>query len=373
MANIQTILRGVEPVKSFETYFDLLRAETPETLREVFRLRYRVYCLERRFENPADHPNGQETDQFDRRSLHSLLVYQRTGAMTGTVRLVLPELGGAADHIPHSPGTVRLIMPIDGADPALPIQQVCSELAVWPQDLLPAATTAEISRFAVSKDFRRRIGESQFAFADTHVSERRAEIAGGVSQTAWASRTQDGMDEWLELEYAKEVELAAVIIHETYNPGAVYKITAYSKTKMEAELWKGKDPTDTGAARGVSEIKIKQRFKTKRIRIHINSTKVKGWNEIDAVGIKDSKGNVQWAIHARASSSYASNDQPDNGLQIANRKPDKAAKLKAEIEKMRQLEAVFLQQVRALEAQLKAIQQQRIVREKELKALEAKQ
>lgn len=182
MANTQTILRGAEPVKSFETYFDLLRAETPETLREVFRLRYRIYCLERRFENPADHPNGQETDRFDRRSLHSLLVYQRTGAMTGTVRLVLPEPGGAADHIPRSPGTVRLIMPIDGADPALPIQEVCSDLAAWPQDLLPAATTGEISRFAVSKDFRKRIGESQLAIADAHVSERRAEMAGGASQ-----------------------------------------------------------------------------------------------------------------------------------------------------------------------------------------------
>ncbi len=182
MANTQTISAGVEPVNSFESYFNLLRAETPETLREVFRLRYRVYCLERRFENPADHPNGQETDQFDRRSLHSLLVYQRTGAMTGTVRLVLPELGGVADHIPHSPGTVRLIMPIDGADPTLPIQEVCSELAVWPQDLMPAAATAEISRFAVSKDFRRRIGESQLAIADTHVSRRRAEMAGGPSQ-----------------------------------------------------------------------------------------------------------------------------------------------------------------------------------------------
>ncbi|MCH7729196.1 MAG: hypothetical protein IH991_22350 [Planctomycetes bacterium] len=192
----------------------------------------------------------------------------------------------------------------------------------------------------------------------------------GDCQTAWASRTQDGMDEWLELEYAKEVELAAVIIHETYNPGAVYRITAYSKTKMEAELWKGKDPTDTGAARGVSEIKIKQRFKTKRIRIHINSTKVKGWNEIDAVGIKDTKGNVQWAIHARASSSYASNDQPDNGLQQPARA--KSALLKAEIEKMRQLEGLFLQQLRALEAQLKAMQQQRILRERELEALEAK-
>ena len=125
-----------------------------------------------------------------------------------------------------------------------------------------------------------------------------------LSTTAWASATQDGQDEWLELEYAEAVEPVAIIVHETYNPGALYKVTAYTETGMEGELWEGKDPTPVGAGRGISQVKVRPRFKTKRIRIHLKSTKVPGWNEIDAVGIKDTKGKIHWAVKAKASSTY---------------------------------------------------------------------
>lgn len=127
----------------------------------------------------------------------------------------------------------------------------------------------------------------------------------GDIQTAWASRSADGQDEWLELEYAEAVEPAAVVIHETYNPGAVYKVTAYTKTGMEALLWEGRDPTDRTAARGVSTVVAGVKLKTKRIRIYLKSKEVPGWNEIDAVGLKDAKGNIQWAKKAKASSTYA--------------------------------------------------------------------
>lgn len=127
----------------------------------------------------------------------------------------------------------------------------------------------------------------------------------GDIQTAWASATPDGKDEWLELEYAEAVVPVAIIVHETFNPGAVYKVTAYSKSGMEAQLWVGKDPTPTTAPRGISEIKTEVVFETKRVRIYLKSTEVAGWNEIDAVGIKAADGKVFWATKARASSTFA--------------------------------------------------------------------
>src|SRR5262249_20892308 len=44
---------------------------------------------------------------------------------------------------------------------------------------------------------------------------------------------------------------------------------------------------------------------TNRIKVYIESTKVPGWNEIDAVGLVDAKGKTFWAICAEASSTYA--------------------------------------------------------------------
>ena len=127
----------------------------------------------------------------------------------------------------------------------------------------------------------------------------------GDIQTAWASATQDGQDEWLELDFEKEVLPVEVVVHETYNPGALVRVTAYTKSGMAAELWAGKDPTPTTAARGISRVKVDPGFKLKRIRIHLNSKAVSGWNEIDAVGLKDKAGKTHWAIASKASSTYS--------------------------------------------------------------------
>jgi hypothetical protein len=55
----------------------------------------------------------------------------------------------------------------------------------------------------------------------------------------------------------------------------------------------------------VSTIRIKTSYKVSRLRIYLDSPRVEGWNEIDAVGLMDQKEKVHWAVKAKASSSYA--------------------------------------------------------------------
>ncbi len=127
----------------------------------------------------------------------------------------------------------------------------------------------------------------------------------GDLQTAWASRTPDGQDEWLLLEYTEPVVPREVHVHETYNPGALYRVTVFRLDGTEVEVWKGKDPTPVGSARGVSKIPVKVNFKTNRVKIYLASKDVPGWNEIDAVGVVDAAGKTHWAKSAHASSTYA--------------------------------------------------------------------
>lgn len=127
----------------------------------------------------------------------------------------------------------------------------------------------------------------------------------GDIQTAWASRTQDGQEEWLELSYEKEVVPVQVEIHETFNPGAVFKVSIFSSIGEEHTVWEGDDPTAVGMARGISKIDLDTKLVVNRIRIYLASEKVDGWNEIDAVGLKDKNGKTQWAKAATASSSFA--------------------------------------------------------------------
>jgi hypothetical protein len=128
---------------------------------------------------------------------------------------------------------------------------------------------------------------------------------------AWASASTDAQREWLELEFDQAYSVKAVEIHETYCPGAIDKITAYDRQAHESVAWQGTDPTPTTAPAGVSTIPISIDFPTRRIRIHLNSPAVSGWNEIDAVALVDDKGAKHWAIRAKASSFFG--DQRTTG------------------------------------------------------------
>jgi N-acyl amino acid synthase of PEP-CTERM/exosortase system len=133
----------------YARWFDVVPADTPERLDEAYKLRYQVYCVENQFEPPDSAQHGRETDDFDRHSVHSLLIHRPTGMVAGTVRLILPVDGRGID--------------------ALPISACCTEPSLRDPARFPPARTAEISRFAVSKAFRRRITDA--TYPDMHVMD----------------------------------------------------------------------------------------------------------------------------------------------------------------------------------------------------------
>lgn len=143
---------GARLVEIYRRWFDVVPA-TDEAMRaEAFRLRYQVYCVENPFEDPAENPGGLETDAYDAHSVHSLLIHRPSATVAGCVRLVLPR---------PAVGTVRLVLP-EGGWGALPIHHVCDHPLLRDPEALPPATTAEISRFAISKAFRRRREDGLF-------------------------------------------------------------------------------------------------------------------------------------------------------------------------------------------------------------------
>lgn len=140
--------------------------------------------------------------------------------------------------------------------------------------------------------------------------------AGDIS-TAWASASQDEQMEWLELEYEAAISPTQIVVHETYNPGAVVRIVTYTETGMMYELWAGKDPVEVKDGWGIAKIPVEPVMPVKKIRLYLDSENVAGWNEIDAVGIKDGDDEVHWAVKATASSTYA--DVGGGGIVIERR------------------------------------------------------
>lgn len=126
----------------------------------------------------------------------------------------------------------------------------------------------------------------------------------GDYSTAWASASADGQDEWIIAEFEEEVSPAELRIHETYNPGAVHKVSVFTPLGNEVTVWRGTDPTPQGSGGGVSKIPLETIWQTNKVKVYLASKRVSGWNEIDAIGLVDQSGEVQWTRHAKASSSY---------------------------------------------------------------------
>jgi len=134
----------------------------------------------------------------------------------------------------------------------------------------------------------------------------------GDIRTAWASATPDGSPEWLIVTFAAPVEIREVLVHETYYPGALTAIAIVADDGSEERVWEGVDPTPRDVGAGVSRITLSPPRRARRIKLFLDSPAVKGWNEIDAVGVVDGEGVTHWAVEARASSSYANRDSGTN-------------------------------------------------------------
>ncbi|MDQ3335778.1 MAG: hypothetical protein M4D80_11470 [Myxococcota bacterium] len=109
----------------------------------------------------------------------------------------------------------------------------------------------------------------------------------GDIQQAWASRTADEQDEWIELGYEVPRTVSAVEIYETYNPGAIDNVELITTSGRRIQL---RAPTlpDHDEVTEVHKSVLQTPCTTEPIaavRINIGSVGTKGWNEIDAVGL----------------------------------------------------------------------------------------
>jgi len=128
----------------FNAHFYTATANTPAQIREAQRVRYQVYCIENSLEQP--NPDEIETDRFDSHAVHSLLVYRAAAKALGTVRLILP-LPGETEQ-------------------SFPMQTVLGAAAAREFRKLPLHSAAEVSRFSISRQFRRTAEEADNVSAE---------------------------------------------------------------------------------------------------------------------------------------------------------------------------------------------------------------
>ncbi len=136
-------------IEDFTRYFKIELVITDQQKKEVYGIRYRVYCEEFKYEATDVFPDKLETDEFDKQSQHILIIHKSTGRSAGCVRLVPVNEEAEGGQ--------------------LPFEKFCKQSLdqeLIDSFLLQRNTKCEISRLAVDGAFRRRPGEKATRFGE---------------------------------------------------------------------------------------------------------------------------------------------------------------------------------------------------------------
>jgi N-acyl amino acid synthase of PEP-CTERM/exosortase system len=123
----------------FNEYFEMVPANSEELKKEVYKLRYQVYCVENEFLDSTHYQEAMESDEFDSHSCHYLIYHRKLNVYMATTRLILPDKNNPDKLFP-----IEIHSKIDKTDALTNVSR---------------HSLAEASRFCISKEFRRRKNE----------------------------------------------------------------------------------------------------------------------------------------------------------------------------------------------------------------------
>jgi N-acyl amino acid synthase of PEP-CTERM/exosortase system len=125
--------------QGFKKYFDITPAVADSLQEEAYGVRHKVYCEELSFEPVRE--DHRERDEYDERAVHVLVKSVKFDRYAGCARIVRVDPGAPLSR--------------------LPVEKTCEhtiERGIVDPARLPRERIGEISRLAVTSDFRRRKG-----------------------------------------------------------------------------------------------------------------------------------------------------------------------------------------------------------------------
>lgn len=140
---------------------------------------------------------------------------------------------------------------------------------------------------------------SEYADTKTTKEYRAVQVLGkpnklpqiGYSACAWQPLTQDNslQEEYVIVSFDTLMPIRQIAIAENFGQGCITRIDAFDERFQIKPIWSN-NASPSGETGKMLNIILNQvtSFKVKSIRVSLNTAKVKGWNQIDAIGISQS-------------------------------------------------------------------------------------
>ena len=244
--------------------------------------------------------------------LLSILLW-RQFSLEGDIAALRAELSAAPrvseKPIATAPASAPIFSPPDTANVEDKLVNLESRIDVLES---VASDTAKIVNKALDEKDARERAIPKRSWSAAQATGAPDTATAGDQTSAWAPAAQDGGEEWLELNYAEVVEVAQVLVRETYNPGAISKVSVILENGTEIPIWQGAQEAVPGPIDRI--FPARGGMIARGAKIYLDTKRVPGWNEIDAVALTDRGGARHWAESASASSSYGGSSLRDTSL-----------------------------------------------------------
>ncbi|MBN2669496.1 MAG: OmpA family protein [Bacteroidales bacterium] len=125
---------------------------------------------------------------------------------------------------------------------------------------------------------------------------------GGDAKTAWCVKEKKGIeaegDAFIIVGYSKPQIIQQVVVAENYNPGAIKTISIISDDGTEETIYQS-TPQAIGKPSRILSVFLNQpsAFYVSQVKVVLEPNAVDGQNQIDAIGISDSKDSVKVYIN----------------------------------------------------------------------------
>lgn len=161
--------------------------------------------------------------------------------------------------------------------PALGAGLLAAPRTAQAQTVLWASKVEEVSS-------QKAKGKEPFA-PEKVLGEPNAQPLGQISNDAWIP-AKDGSNEFIEVRFAKSILAQQVTVIENFNPGSVTKIELIDIKGEHHEVYTNKNPGPLPEAYRTLQVKFKpEKYRTIGVRVTMNTAKVAGVNQIDAIGV----------------------------------------------------------------------------------------
>ena len=129
-------------------------------------------------------------------------------------------------------------------------------------------------------------GKEPFAPAQV-LSTPNALPLGQISNDAWIPR-KEGPNEFIEVRFARSIAAQQVTVVENFNPGSITKIELVDTKNVHHEVYSNPNPGPLPEAFRTLEVRFPTaEYRTLGVKVYMNTAKVEGVNQIDAIGIAD--------------------------------------------------------------------------------------